>query len=311
MPISKLDEFLQMMGSDTYMPKEYYRDIFHYTSPVGCTSILTEDSSALTLWASRYDCLNDISEGELVQDRYRQVCEELLENGQISNYLYELFSEIQPARTILIPINGNHTIRVKRVEYDYYVCSFSKNSDSLAMWNYYSKSSKYEGYNIGFYAMIKENIESFFESKEAVADIYPVIYENTAQKELIRALLLKMKELYSQEQGTSIRYVISNKLTEWRLVFKSDYFKHEEEVRIVVKVSKKGSGIPLKFRNNAGYLIPYIELKLDKSMVSYVNVGPLNCPEEQKSQQVKVIEEFLKVHGYSAIVDYSKIPVRY
>ena len=46
-------------------------------------------------------------------------------------------------------------------------------------------------------------------------------------------------------------------------------------------------------------------------MVSYVNVGPLNCPEEQKSQQVKVIEEFLKVHGYSAIVDYSKIPVRY
>lgn len=309
--LSKLDEFLQLMGTDVYMPEEYYRDIFHYTSPSGFTSILTEDSSRISIWASRYDCLNDISEGELVQARYEEVCKELLESGEISGYLYELFSNILPARTVLIPIIENNTTYFEREECDYYICSFSKNSDSLAMWNYYSKGNKYEGFNIGFNATIKETIAEYFKPKEAVAEIYPVIYERKEQKDLIKALLLKMKTLYSKEQETSIRYVISNKLTEWRLVFKNDYFKHEEEVRIVVKVPEKGEAIPVKYRISVGYMIPYIELNLNKSVVSYVNIGPLNCPEKQKSQQVKVMEEFLKMHGYHAIADYSKIPVRY
>ena len=60
-----------------------------------------------------------------------------------------------------------------------------------------------------------------------------------------------------------------------------------------------------------GYIVPYIELKLEKCGVSYVNFGPLQCDVEQKMHQVGVMEEMLESKGYSALIDYSHIPVRY
>ena len=168
------------------------------------------------------------------------------------------------------------------------------------MWNYYSKGNKYEGFNIGFYPYsIKESLKKLLGDKEAEFHIYPVIYSRSEQKRLIEKMLLKLRDNYDKEQESSIRYIISNRLSEWRLVFKYEFFQHEE---------KK---LPVKHRMNAGYIVPYIELKLEKCDVSYVNFGPLQCDVEQKKHQVSVMEEMLESKGYSALVDYSHIPVRY
>ena len=221
--LSKLDEFqiLMNMKITDFMPTEYGMDLFHYTSPVGLNSILFGDSSKVTMWASRYDCLNDFSEGGVVGPVFQEACMELKETGEIDEYLYNLFSKVAPARTILLHYFDGKKIRITRPECDRYICSFSKNKDSLAMWNYYSKGSKYEGFNIGFFpACLKDSLHKFLYEKEAIFHIYPVIYKRDEQKKLIKDLLIRLRDYYDKEQETSIRYIISNKLTDWLLVFK-------------------------------------------------------------------------------------------
>ena len=95
------------------------------------------------------------------------------------------------------------------------------------------------------------------------------------------------------------------------MVFKHEYFQHEEEVRIIVDVAKRERSIPVEYRIASGYIVPYIKLSLDKSVVSYVNFGPLQCGEEQKQHQLEIMEEMMEARGYSVIVGSSKVPVRY
>lgn len=311
--ISELEQFQILMKMDAkFLPDEYIYGIYHYTSPPGFQSILFENSNTVTLWASRYDCLNDVSEGTIAEEVLKEVCDELLEEKKIDEYFYNLFSDIKLPRTALLHYNEGDSIKITRPEFDRYVCSFSKNKDSLAMWNYYSKGNRYEGFNIGFYSTIlKKSLETFLDSKEAVSYVFPIIYNRTEQKKLIEKMLLKLKELYKKERESQIRYIISNRLLDWSLIFKKECFQHEEEVRIIIFVAKRETEIPVKYRMNAGYLVPYIELSFEKDCVSDVVFGPLLMDDKQKSHQVKVMEELLMSKEYSAIVDYSKIPIRF
>ena len=311
--LSKLDEFqIHMKMNANYMPEEYEMDLFHYTSPMGFTSILFGDNDKTTLWASRYDCLNDASEGTVAESVFKEVCLDLKERGEISDYLYTLFSSVSPARTILLNKQECDKIKISRPECNRYICSFSKNKDSLVMWNYYSKGNRYEGFNIGFYpSIMKESLDKFLCDKEAIFHVYPVVYDKKEQMKMIVELLMKLKEHYSKDQETSIRYIISNRLLDWSLVFKNECFKHEEEVRIIVDVAKREKTLPVKYRISSGYVVPYIELKLEKEDVSYANFGPLQCSFDQKNHQVQVMEDMISDKGYSALVEYSKIPVRY
>ena len=311
--LSKLDEFQILMKMDAkYLPDEYVNDIFHYTSPQGFQSILFKNDDCLTLWASRFDCLNDVSEGTIAEEILKEVCDDLLRDNKIDEYLYELFSNVKPPRTALLHYTEGESFKITRPEYDRYVCSFSKNKDSLSMWNYYSKGNRYEGFNIGLYApILKISLESLFKNIEAVPYIFPVIYNKQEQKSLIEKMLLKLKDLYQKERESQIRYIVSNRLLDWSLIFKKECFQHEEEVRIIIYIAKREQKIPVKYRMNAGYLVPYIELCFDKECVSEVVFGPLQIDEKQKMHQVKVMEELLQSKEYSAIVDYSKIPVRF
>ena len=311
---STLDEFKMIMDlkMSDIMPEEYHMDLFHYTSPIGMQSILFGDSNQVTLWASRYDCLNDYSEGNLAEVIFQEVCLDLRERDEINEDLYKLFSTVRPARTILLHYHLGDEIKITRPECDRYICSFSKNKDSLAMWNYYSKVNKYDGFNVGvFPACIKASLEKYFCEAEATFNIHPVVYRQSEQKEMIEDLLIRLRDKYDKKYDTSIRYIISNKLTDWSLIFKNECFQHEEEVRIVVDVAKRENKIPIKYRVNAGYVVPYIELKLDKDAITYVNFGPLQCEDKMKKHQVDVMEEMLSRAGYTALVEYSNIPVRY
>lgn len=311
--MDNLERFNVLMAmSANYLPNEFDGDIYHYTSPQGFQSILFSDKYDVTLWASRYDCLNDTSEGTVAQEMLLETAKELLQNKEINKELYDLFISIKPARTILLHRDVNGDLKTTRVECDRYICSFSKNKDLLAMWNYYSKGSKYEGFNIGFYSKgIKDTLYHSLSSVEAIAHIYPVVYNKEEQKSFIKNMLLKLKDFYSEENIPRIRAIVSTRLLDWSLVFKKDYFQHEEEVRIILDLAKREPKIPVHYRTNAGYIIPYIELKLDQDDVTQVTFGPLQGDKSQMQQQIKVMEEVIAKRFALASVDCSKIPIRY
>lgn len=312
--MNNMEKFKILMSMDAnYMPLEFDGDIYHYTSPVGFQSILFSDKYDVTLWASRYDCLNDISEGTVAEEVLRETAEDLLVRKEISQELYELFSSIKTARTTPLYRDIDGEIKTSRVECDRYICSFSKNKDSLAMWNYYSKGNKYEGFNIGFYSMgIKDSLKRSLNGIEVATHIYPVVYDKKMQKNLIERTLLNLKDFYSEENVPRIRAIVSTRLLDWGLIFKKDYFQHEEEVRIIIDLAKNEKQIPIYHRINAGYIIPYIHIKLDQDDVSHVTFGPLQGEKIQIEQQSKIMEEMLKINGFPLVkVECSQIPIRY
>lgn len=68
---------------------------------------------------------------------------------------------------------------------------------------------------------------------------------------------------------------------------------------------------PVKYRSNAGYVIPYIELGFGKTSVSQITLGPSFSDDRQKEIQQAVVREMLESRGYRALVKHSQIPVRY
>ena len=70
--MGKLQDFQRNIcwNEDMFMNVDIPVDIFHYTSPAGFESILFGNKSHIELWASRYDCLNDASEGTVALERY-------------------------------------------------------------------------------------------------------------------------------------------------------------------------------------------------------------------------------------------------
>ncbi|BBK21949.1 hypothetical protein [Amedibacterium intestinale] len=86
---------------------------------------------------------------------------------------------------------------------------------------------------------------------------------------MIRKLIIRLEELYEENWNNQIRYIISNQLYDWSLVFKSEFFQHEEEVRVIVYVAKRtqSSPIDIHYRYNFGLSIPYILLKVEKDLL--------------------------------------------
>lgn len=314
--------FLLGLGlNNQYMPDKYDGNIYHYTSPNGFESILFKDEEKVTLWASRYDCLNDMSEGTIAIKIYKETCEDLLKSKEITKEQYDEIANLEANKKEFTSYKG-YNIKsdlTERVERQKYICSFSINQDSLAMWNYYSKGNKYEGYNIGFHSIqIKQAFNHFYGSGIS-GRIYPVIYDKIKQKQLIKKFLLKILEYYSTENKKTIKSEISRQILDWSLIFKSGYFQHEEEVRVIISIPKdsledvkKTSPLDIKYRNNYGYIIPYIELSFEKNCVSDVCIGPIQYNDEQKETQKKILHERLNTNGYVlAELIYSKIPIRY
>lgn len=312
--MKSLEEFEFMMNlSAKYLPSEYDGEIYHYTSSSGFQSILFGNKWDTILWASRYDCLNDASEGMVAEETLQEVSHDLLKRNEISEELHQLVSAVKTARTILLHRDVDGDLKFTRTECNRYICSFSKNNDSLNMWNYYAKGNKYEGFNIGFYSnIIKETLQRYFSGLEAVFHIYPVIYDPNEQRQLMEGLLLKLQDYYSKENEPRISAIIANRLVDWGLIFKKAYFQHEEEVRIVIDIAKRETYIHPQYRIFAGYTIPYIELKFEKEDLSFVSFGPLHKDNDQKNHQIQIMEEMLAMNGYhGTYVTHSNIPIRY
>lgn len=272
--MSLLDDFYASLGfssqiafHEKFMPAQYQGKLYHYTSPSGLISILFNDPKAMTLWASRYDTQNDASEGELAAKIYKKVCAKIGNTGNIN------LESIKPTRTLLMRSQVNGRTKMTRPECESYICCFSKNADLLPMWNYYAKGNAYEGYSIELDTeKLSHSLTQNSLGIEVSSNIFPVIYDELEQENLVESFVRTILSKYSPEHDTSVRYAISNQLAMWQLLFKSKYFEHENEVRVIINVAKptstKEAPLAVKYRSKGMYIIPYVEMKLDKSCVN-------------------------------------------
>ena len=197
-----------------------------------------------------------------------------------------------------------------RGDFRRYVVSFSKDPDALAMWNYYSKGNRYEGMNIGIdIGSMKGFLDSALNFDGSVkVQTAKVIYREEEQISIIEKAILDLKEHYEPRYESSVGYCIGTLLSNLKL----ECFEHEKEVRLFVDILDKPQSKPtVKYRTNAGFLIPYIELGFGKNSIRSIMLGPSLDGVRQKRAQEEVAREMMERYGYQVAVESSKIPVRY
>lgn len=139
--------------------------------------------------------------------------------------------------------------------------SFSKNNDSLPMWNYYAQSSG--GVSLGF-----EAAEIWNQGYE----IFNCIYDEDHIKIL-------GKILYEYEIHNKSHDSLSNTY----ILAKDRHFKYEEECRIPLKkfndefvLTRRDQFLPIKYGLKRGLIVPYVDILLPPSSLSEIWIGPTN-----------------------------------
>ena len=304
--------------------------VYHYTSTDVITNILTKDGIILRF--SDIRCVNDFSESTDASDMYQNVCRDLNERQAISSRFFEMIKNVEGSSPCILYVentideNGKEvkTLVEETMQVRYFICCFSKNSDSLPMWNYYSKNSHYEGYSIGF----KSNeLSQYIEELNLGEDTYfmNLIYDNTLKYQMIKNVVLDAYGLWTKGENNSAISKIRDEFIKWQILFKNSSFNHEEEVRLVlvslqhecefVIDPRKRQYVKIGYKTSHGLLVPYIDLNISKVIFDSITVGPFSNSAIDKANQKDIILSYLAQNGYTyskdSTVFFSNAPVRF
>ena len=279
--------------------------LYHYTSPESLLKIVSEQG--ITLYFTQYTALNDISEGMVLRERYSNACERLYEENKIT-------LEIKNKMLSVLKWHGKQTYREivgnydKRVDLkDLFVCSFSKNGDSLPMWNYYVKNGGYQGYNLG---LLSPYSHCDIADEELLRKVksYEVIYtdEDLYQKMLGVAEELMRIGVHGTSFDEKIRE-LDYTIALGKLMHKAACFSHEEEVRLVLFADEQDKK-QIKYRTKNGVLIPYLEVRFFPMTLKEITMGPLM----ERELAEKNLRQYLNQKGYKNVaINSSSMPIRY
>ena len=285
--------------------------VFHYTSPSSLISILKPEGPVL--WFSRYDTLNDKTEGLHILDVYHEVCDCLLREERISPSSYSSVRNLEmPEEDFFLYSNTSDNMTcIRKEKFNQYICCFSKNNDSLPMWNYYTKEGNYEGYNIGFsffntqYEGVQNDLETNCHFR-----LYNVIYDDKEKEQILTNELIwaYLQSRRFSDNVNEIRHYLVDFLKTLMLVFKSNYFRHEAEVRAIFSIPQSNRNYQVQYRDKNGYIIPYIELGFSKKNVTAITIGPLLNDSSAKNS----VNNMMRDLNYPVFdIATSKVPIRY
>lgn len=285
--------------------------IYHYTSPEGLLGIVGD--SKISLRFTRYDCMNDYSEGEEITKVYKNVCNELLAEEKIDESFYRKIIGVMPEKTAMFYYKTESGTAGRMIESDCYICCFSKRQDALPMWNYYVKNNKYQGYNLGLkVGTLRERLR-VEEDLNMAYYIGPVIYDEDEKKKCIKRIITEAYETVDSELDVA-EVGIARRLRDVRMLFKNSAFAHEEEIRIIIYIPKErpdncvGRDIEINFRNSQGLIVPYVEMDFLKEVLEEVTIAPLMEMDKAK----ELVEEWLIRKGYEKVdVQNSRVPIRF
>jgi hypothetical protein len=245
--------------------------LYHYTSGQGLFGIISSGE----LHCSNINFLNDPSEKSYFQDLLTSVFNESTESKEIYKALYS--DSFQ--RSVLTPGET-------------FIASFSKNDDSLSMWNYYAKGN---GYNIGLDidSVIKEN-----EDIDLSIQKVELIYDQEQQMKSTLDFILKHRQAYKEFKDLDERLASTILEDEYYhyshlqhgfvgdfnigiyrlgLGFKHKAYETEQEVRLIIS-ENEAARQTTKFKvSDNGVFVQYIPIKLSlETNIESITTHPLN-----------------------------------
>ncbi len=303
--------------------------IYHYTTPEGLIGILGNES--FKLWFSKYDCLNDKSDGHYVYEVFNAIITDMRGSQQITEEFFQIVSDIRIYPIKYFPCNylpspessSKEQLSDKAMSsqlYETYICCFSAVQDSLPMWNYYTKGTSSRGYNLCLSLAELRKEEGSYNYYDI--EFQKVIYDEAGLSSLIRKLIIEVYENENCLPSIAVQIIIGSVLQNLRMLYKSESFKHEEEVRAILSVpyhlpkedftsTKEPPFIVDRkrmFRNCNGYVIPYFVCNFNKKALKGITTGPLIEPSTAWSGLSSLID----ANGYKWIsIEHSKAPIRY
>lgn len=263
-----------------------------------------------------------------------------LENGAYTPSFKEFIKnsdEIQELESYTQTYSGysKATHKIEEISYHTYTCSFSTNSDSLNMWNYYGTMSG--GVNIVFdfaWNLFKGSEKTEVINKKPLDDdiiMYrgPILYSTKAKLKCIKELFKKLTDVFDEVKDdlekyrTLILYAFKESINHMRCFFKNEMFSCEEEYRVILKIPEKilleNSSSETDFSSNEIYdkgtfnrgniLIPYIDYKFKKESIKRITVNPFI--KEGNTMFKLGIENLLWINNLSDVdIVHSNIPIR-
>ena len=256
--------------------------LYHYTSGAGLKGIV--DSGELH--CTRADFLNDPSETTYLND----ILNEVLDSDPEYKNLYKNFG------------NPRHYKDLRQISY---ITSFSKNKDSLTMWNYYAQGN---GYNIEFDVedIIKKTKSDtqFFNFAYYDYKIIHVLYDKNKYIQSIKDIFDKLETLIGNEiikDDRSVAYdtmselceqgmYFNNTLENTRFRYKDKAYENEAEVRICNIINFDGSDEAVRFKlSETGVFIEYTALKIDVEN----DIKSIMCHPSSTDLHTRGVERFI------------------
>lgn len=292
-------------------------EIYHYTSGDGLTGIV---GGSKIRFSDRF-ALNDKSEGTYVIDLFINNINDII--GE-KNVLFEYKKDI-------IDRAKNYKKNIKEERMKIYTVSFSKNGDSLPLWNYYTKGDTTDGFNLEFTSSkivedIKDRLNVYDNNQVPYVWGGSVIYDKKKQLDELKKFWDRFCEINKSFGGNDSKGLsrflmhrlekIFQRMTLLGTFFKTPFCEFEEEYRIAIDLCINDNNIEtlkneIKTRErscgNKKFIIPYIELDFDIESISKICVSPTYTYGKARKCVIKAFE------GKNCIpkVVRSKIPMRY
>lgn len=247
--------------------------VFHYTSGHGIKGIFDNGE----LHCSNINFMNDPSEKTYFYDLVDQI-------GKSSAICKKIFTELYYDFYHKVLLNSDGR----------FVASFSKNADSLAMWNYYSKGN---GYNI---ELDLDSIIELNQSKDEDLSIQKIElnYDKELHLQELKTLLLSFEKEYESFKKLSvdkenakdkdefqaidikILHILEDfnfKINNLSLSYKHESYKSEEEVRLIASYAIRDL-MNTKFKVSPnGVLVEYFPIKLNLiTQLKRITLHPLH-----------------------------------
>ena len=317
--LDKLADELEWQRFD--IPHE--EPVFHYTSPDGLLGIVKD--KGINLRFTRYDCVNDLSEGKDVLRCYLLACRNCLDAGTVSRAFYEAIRDIELDISAVMSFNIDRRMSLDSeldlsekyvpLKCEAYICCFAQDGDSLPMWNYYAKKGVNQGYNVGFDAGLTDRENILLENTSIHMEMVSVIYNEDKKIGDIQNVI---ESVYKYSDGEpdycNCRRLIKDELKKRMFRFKSQFFAHEREIRLVLYVpielhvdTESEDRLKIKYTSQKGYLIPYVDLVYKKELLGRITVGPLL----EKEISIRTLETLKANYNYDFEIVTSNVPIRF
>lgn len=275
------------------------RLLYHYTNASGIKGI----AQSRQLWASNAAFLNDSSEIVYIKTVLEAVAKEL--ESEFEHELSRRFLRLMPSAFESFVLGS----------YDVYLACFCEQDDLLSQWRGYPSAGG--GYAVGFRSSVIAKGRM----------LRKVVYDNAAQREIVRTMLRPACERLAESTDDSDEYLDkallvglqyhAATLAECSFCFKHPGFAEEQEWRLIRVNMRDGNPpdrVTPRFRESATGLLPYLPLELEREgdeerPIHEIVVGPNTHPE----LAVRAAEQLLDSIGYSSpvgLVRRSSIPLR-